>query len=95
MGRLAPVTAQGSWDVRVPARAVAIVMRTGNVVNEGGAIVAFVSTAVDITVYTAATVASIATGASAPITLECVAGVRCLQAINARSRLRFRVSAVQ
>jgi hypothetical protein len=68
--RLAPGTAQGSWDVRLSARAVAIVVRTGNVVNEGVAIVAFVSTPVDITIYITATVASIVTGASIPIMLE-------------------------
>jgi hypothetical protein len=73
------------------------VVRTGNVVHEGVAIVSTgVTTAVDTTVDITATVASIViTGASIFVMLEYVAGVRCLEVVNVRSRLRFMFGSVR
>ena len=93
--RLAPGAAQCSWNVGLAARAVAIVVRTGRVVNEGVATVACVCAAALLIVKIIAIVASIVTGASFPIVLEHVAGVRCLRVIKRKNRAKLWLSIVR
>ena len=87
--RLASETAQCSWDVGSVARTVAIVVRTGSVVDERVAIVARGSAAVGCIMKVTAMVGNIVTGAAFFVVLEHVAGVGWLSVIRRRSRTRL------
>tara|TARA_B110000261_G_scaffold154231_1_gene185640 strand:- start:205 stop:630 length:426 start_codon:yes stop_codon:yes gene_type:complete len=85
--RLASETAQCSWDVGSVARTVAIVVRTGSVVDERVAIVARGSAAVGCIMKVTVMVGIIVTGAAFLVVLEHGAGVGRFLAIKRRSRI--------
>ena len=85
--RLASETAQCSWNVGSVARTVAIVVRTGSVVDERVAIVARGSAAVGCIMKVTVMVGIIVTGAAFLVVLEYGAGVGRFLAIKRRSRI--------
>ena len=96
-GRLAPGAAQCSWGVGSAARAVAVVVRAGRMVNEGVAIgvaiIARVCAAVCFTTQIAViTTASTVTVASFPVELV---GVRRSRVMKRRNPVRLRCGVIK
>ena len=87
--RLALVTAQCSRDAGLATRTVAVVVRTGRVVNEGVATVAHVCAAVCLIMQVVVIVASVVTGTVFFIALRHVVRMSSLKVARRSIRLRL------